>query len=147
VIEVPGYKHLAWRYVKPGAVVFLEGLRCGKPYAYGPHAVVSATDRVLRNSKGKRFEHREEDLLVEDKPMEVVNNTTYDVDQIMKALDIVGVCRNEWRQRHVVLYRFAPGQVISLGTAFDDSITVIALETDGDHANTLAAFPRTYVHE
>jgi hypothetical protein len=76
------------------------------------------------------------------------NNTDLTLEQI-KALPLLGVYRNNWRQRDVVLYRFAADRVISVGTSFDRGVRVIALESDADHFRALDAFAygRQYVAE
>lgn len=76
----------------------------------------------------------------------VYNNTKLPLDAIVK-LPVVGVCRNEWRQRDVTLRRAGPGLVISTGVSFDQSMVVVAVERDEEHGHTLAAWPRTYVHK
>jgi hypothetical protein len=80
------------------------------------------------------------------KEPEVHNHTQLSLAQIADLKE-VGSCHNKWRQRHVTLYRLSPGRVISYGRTFDSSMVVIAEESDTDHTNTLAAWPRTYVHE
>lgn len=74
------------------------------------------------------------------------NHTSMTVEQV-RALPHLGTYRNEWRKRTVELYRLAEGHVVSIGTAFDNSLVVVAEETDCDHDRALNAFKynRTYV--
>lgn len=71
--------------------------------------------------------------------MKVINHTSYTEEQIFH-MPMLGSYRNEWRQRDVALYRLRPGMLISVGTFWDQSTTVICEEADDLHARALDAF-------
>jgi hypothetical protein len=78
--------------------------------------------------------------MVTTKGRKTTHNTTgIELEQILR-MPLLGTYRNEWRMRTVSLYRESPGYVISIGESFDDSMVVVARETDLDHCRALDAF-------
>ena len=69
IFTVPdGYRKLLWEDAKEGQKVFIIGTRgMGEfPFAYGPHTVVSAELRQLKNLEGRVFLQFGECLCVEE---------------------------------------------------------------------------------
>lgn len=56
------------------------------------------------------------------------NNTEFTMEQI-REMPFIGRTVNKWRQRNIILYE-APNKenVISVGTTFDNQMTVVAEE-------------------
>jgi len=68
-IKVKGFKHLKWKKVEEGDVVFLQGRYLTDEHvsvgcAYGPHKVVNPKGRILMNAQGTKFMHMAEDLMI-----------------------------------------------------------------------------------
>jgi hypothetical protein len=79
-----------------------------------------------------------------EKLCEVINRTGSTGAELsenaVRTLPKLGSYRNEWRQRHVTLYRESDGVVISIGEWFDGSCKLICREMDNDHCYALAAW-------
>lgn len=78
----------------------------------------------------------------------VWNHTPYELAEIPTMFAKITEYRNEWRKRNVHLYRIGPDQLVSIGRC-DNGDTVVAVESDQDHARALdaAAFCRAFVAE
>ena len=58
-----GFVRVRWSEVKLGDEVWIAGTNLGKPFAYGPHTVADAEERILRNKMGTAFYQNQDDLL------------------------------------------------------------------------------------
>ena len=61
-------------------------------------------------------------------PMTIINNTHLDYEYI-KGLTIIGINKNNWMQRTIMLYQdLNPNYVIAVGITFDNTTTIISRE-------------------
>jgi hypothetical protein len=60
---VNGFEPVAWDDVDTEQPVWVRGMHCGNPCAYGPYQVKHKAERVLSHEKGLLFPHPREDLL------------------------------------------------------------------------------------
>ena len=71
--------------------------------------------------------------------MKIYNKTGYVLNDL-QTLPKIGTVRSNWRKRLIDLYATPDGKVLSVGTAFDRSLIVMALEERSDWADALAFF-------
>lgn len=76
----------------------------------------------------------------------IYNNTKLTLEDVKKR-KMVGKCHNKWRGRNISLYEHNETEVISVGVSFDLKDTFVCVDEKSGHANALAVFPETYVHE
>lgn len=76
-----------------------------------------------------------------------ISNTSGMARAEISELKIIGLCRNNWRQRFVTVYEIPDStDVISVGEAFDQSSTVICREPRNGFSNAIAMFPKPYIY-
>lgn len=73
--------------------------------------------------------------------MQVYNNTPWTLTSIENECSFLGVTVNAWRQRTIRLYThpFDEALLVSVGTAFDGSMQVIAAEARAAYTEALTA--------
>jgi len=84
---------------------------------------------------------------MEKTQIRIVNNSGMDLSAIVRDLPMVGIMRNNWRQRMVTLYQVSETEVISIGKSFDLKEIVVCREPRESFKSTLAAYPSTYVYD
>jgi len=58
------FEPVKWKDVRQGYTIYLQGTQQGRFYAYGPHIVVSETEKQLENPRTHaRYLHYAEELL------------------------------------------------------------------------------------
>ena len=77
----------------------------------------------------------------------IVNNSGMQLEAINK-LEVIGVCRNNWRQRTVFVYAIPNNEqeVISRGESFDGKQVFYCREPRNGFCNAIAVYPKTYVY-
>lgn len=71
--------------------------------------------------------------------MKIHNQTGYVLNDLPE-LRKIGTVRSNWRKRLIDLYATPDEKILSVGTALDRSILVMALEDRSDWADALAFF-------
>ena len=73
--------------------------------------------------------------------MKIYNRTGYVLEDLQQ-LQKIGTVRSNWRKRLIDLYETPDEKVLSVGTALDRSMIVMAIEEKSDWADALDFFAR-----
>jgi hypothetical protein len=66
----------------------------------------------------------------------------------LKTLKVIGVMRNNWRQRMVTICQHPTRQddVVTFGTPFDEGETIVCVEPKIHFENCIQIFPKTHIY-
>ncbi len=64
-------------------------------------------------------------------------------------MKVIGILRNNWRQRLVTIYEIGdePDKVLTVGDPFDGSKSIVCVENRADWKRVINLYPKTAVYD